>query len=300
MAPPKKKSQVITIVAGGMGGCLDALITMPLDTVKTYCQVNKDVSGMGEGARRIIANKGVGGFYFGLPAMIAQVSLKAGVRFFAFENIKHTLQGFDPDGKNQASVNLFSGLGAGMTEAMVWTAPTERLKVLRQNDINSATPKYNGLIGGLKTVVKEQGIGGLYAGVVPTMVRQASSVAVRFMLYAEFKDFFIRRNGDGKIKDWQQLLSGAGTGVCSTLLNNPIDVVKSRLQAQDKSSGAAPKYTGTIDCLMKTVKQDGLPALYRGTIPRMLKVSAGQALTFYTYDKISALLYSMPGTSNLP
>jgi len=34
-------------------------------------------------------------------------------------------------GKNVAMVNLFSGLGAGMVEAMVWTAPTERLKVKR-------------------------------------------------------------------------------------------------------------------------------------------------------------------------
>jgi len=40
-SPHQKKSQVITIAAGGMGGCLDALITMPLDTVKTYVQVNK-------------------------------------------------------------------------------------------------------------------------------------------------------------------------------------------------------------------------------------------------------------------
>ena len=93
--PPQKKSQVITIAAGGMGGCLDALITMPLDTVKTYVQVNKgdapdaslivdnteecplslaaDVKGMASGARSILQNKGVAGFYFGLPAMIAQV-----------------------------------------------------------------------------------------------------------------------------------------------------------------------------------------------------------------------------------
>ena len=91
-SPPKKKSQVITLAAGGMGGCLDALITMPLDTVKTYVQVNKgetlgpfrglltaprrsgaDVKGMAAGASSIMKNKGPLGFYFGLPAMIAQV-----------------------------------------------------------------------------------------------------------------------------------------------------------------------------------------------------------------------------------
>ena len=41
-------------------------------------------------------------------------------------------------------INLGAGLGAGMTEALVWTAPTERLKVLKQNDINSKVPKYKG------------------------------------------------------------------------------------------------------------------------------------------------------------
>jgi len=62
---------------------------------------------------------------------------------------------------------------------------SDSAKVLRQNDINSATPKYRGLVGGLTTVIREQGIGGLYAGAIPTAIRQASSVAVRFMLYAE-------------------------------------------------------------------------------------------------------------------
>jgi len=280
-------SQVTTLVAGAAGGCLDALITMPLDTVKTYCQINKDVKGMRHGAMQIFANKGISGFYFGLPAMITQVSLKASVRFFAFENMKVFVGNvIDKDGNNKTLVNLLAGLGAGMVEAVVWTAPTERLKVLRQNDINSTTPKYNSLIGGTRTVLAEQGVRGLYVGAFPTALRQSSSVGVRFMAYAEFKKILAP---DGNIKPWQQLLAGAGTGVCSTLLNNPIDVVKSRLQAQDAGKKA---YTGTMDCLIKTAKEDGFLALYRGTLPRMMKVSAGQALTFATYDQIVALLNS--------
>ena len=129
----------------------------------------------------------------------------------------------------------------------------------------------------------------------------------------QFKDLFARSNADGKIQPWQQLIAGAGTGVCSTLLNNPIDVAKSRLQAQDTAKGVTPKYTGTVQCLATTVREggsalltsyrltaeptpcatDGFMALYRGTIPRMLKVSAGQALTFFTYDHVSSFLYSV-------
>ena len=43
MKETTKKSQITVLVAGACGGCLDALITMPLDTVKTYCQVNPGV-----------------------------------------------------------------------------------------------------------------------------------------------------------------------------------------------------------------------------------------------------------------
>jgi hypothetical protein len=89
------------------------------------------------------------------------------------------------------------------------------------------------------------------------------------------------------------LLAGAGTGVASTLLNNPIDVVKSRLQAQDTAKGVTPKYTGTVQCIVMTVKEDGFAALYRGTVPRMMKVSVGQALTFFTYDHVSSFLYGV-------
>ena len=49
----KKKSQITVLVAGACGGCLDALITMPLDTVKTYCQVNPGVCSVQHQAEHI-------------------------------------------------------------------------------------------------------------------------------------------------------------------------------------------------------------------------------------------------------
>jgi hypothetical protein len=39
-------------------------------------------------------------------------------------------------------------------------------------------------------------------------------------------------------------------------------------------------------------------ALYKGTVPRVLKVSIGQGLTFATYDQISDLLYKLKDGKN--
>ncbi|KAE8704665.1 Mitochondrial arginine transporter BAC2 [Hibiscus syriacus] len=53
-------------------------------------------------------------------------------------------------------------------------------------------------------------------------------------------------------------LAGVASGVCCY----PLDVVKTRLQAQ--SPVTAHKYNGIFDCLQKTVKQEGHNVLWRG------------------------------------
>eukprot|EP00657_Telonema_sp_P-1_P008520 TRINITY_DN29860_c0_g1_i1.p1 TRINITY_DN29860_c0_g1~~TRINITY_DN29860_c0_g1_i1.p1 ORF type:complete len:112 (-),score=49.31 TRINITY_DN29860_c0_g1_i1:3-338(-) len=80
--------QFIPAAAGAMAGGTEICITMPLDTVKTYMQINKGLPNMAAAGRDIFAQKGMAGFYFGLPAMMLQVSCKAGIRFLAFEQLK--------------------------------------------------------------------------------------------------------------------------------------------------------------------------------------------------------------------
>merc|ERR1712039_864409 len=107
-----------------------------------------------------------------------------GIRFTAYEQNKILLQSA---GAPKASVDLLAGLGAGFTEAFLWTTPTERLKVLRQNDIRSGLNRYSSLPGAVKTVAAEHGIRGLYAGIGACGIRQASGVGVRFAIYGRVK-----------------------------------------------------------------------------------------------------------------
>ena len=64
-----------------------------------------------------------------------------------------------------------------MAEALFWTAPTERLKILRQAKAGEGV---GGAVGELSVILREQGVRGLYVGAGATAARQASSVAVRF------------------------------------------------------------------------------------------------------------------------
>mmetsp|Transcript_6037 Transcript_6037/g.14429 ORF Transcript_6037/g.14429 Transcript_6037/m.14429 type:complete len:315 (+) Transcript_6037:105-1049(+) len=276
-----KKHPVVSALAGFCSGATEASVTMPFDTVKTYCQVQKSSTSIGPftGAREIFKLRGPSGFYYGLPAVLVQVAGKGAIRWSAFEQFKLGLHSL---GAPKASVDLLAGMGAGFTEAFLWTTPTERLKVLRQNDLRSGLNRYASLPSAVRTVAKEHGFTGLYAGIGACGLRQASGVGVRFAIYGRVKALLTT----DPPQLWQSAVAGGITGCASTALNNPIDVVKTRIEAQDQA-GRAKEYTGTLQCFVSIVRQEGVTALYRGIAPRMMKISLGQAITFTAYERFS-------------
>lgn len=56
----------------------------------------------------------------------------------------------------------------------------------------------------------------------------------------------------------------------------PIHSVKTRLQVQEKTAAAGPpKYRGIFQSMVVIVREEGVARLYRGLLPRMLRVPPG-------------------------
>lgn len=281
-----KKSAFVNFAAGFLSGATEVSVTMPMDTVKTFCQVNRTVASPLAAAKEIHQLKGFRGFYFGAPAVLTQVAGKGAIRFSAYEQFKFVLEATPAVPK--ASVEFLAGVGAGFVEAFLWTTPTERLKVLRQNDIKTGLNRYASLPSAVRTVSAEHGISGLYAGIGATGIRQASGVGVRFALYGRVKELI----SSDPPKVWESAAAGGLTGCVSTVLNHPVDVAKSRIEAQD---GKVKEYTGTIQAMRAIVREEGWRSLYRGLTPRLLKISIGQAITFSAYESYSNLIKDATG-----
>lgn len=233
---------------------------------------------------------GVRALYYGMPAFLTQTSGKAAIRFTAFEyfrtNIVKSFAAINIDATAYPSlVGLTAGLAAGTAEALIWTTPTERLKVLRQTEVGAGDKsRYGTILGGIRTVLNEQGIRGLYVGAIPTALRQASSVGIRFMSYDTVKHLFCRLGNKDPTDTTIALLSGGTVGAVSVIINNPIDVVKSSLQSKDS------KYKGTMDCAVAIFKQNGPTGFFRGLSARVPRVFCGQAITFAVYERIIRIL----------
>lgn len=126
-APPSRRSHAF--VAGAVAGAVDTCFTMPLDTVKTKMQLQRFASPMAC-SRAIVASDGVHGLYYGFRPFLIQASGKAAVRFCIYDNLVRLV---DMAGADRAAApakwSMVCGMGAGMGEALLWTSPTERLKV---------------------------------------------------------------------------------------------------------------------------------------------------------------------------
>ena len=80
--------------------------------------------------------------------------------------------------------------------------------------------------------------------------------------------------------------AGGITGVMSTVVTNPIDVLKTRVQSAPlDADGRAAAVT-----LRGLVEKEGPAVLARGLGPRVVKIGLGQAIIFGVYDAVRSRL----------
>jgi len=179
---------------------------------------------------------------------------------------------------------------AGATEAAIWITPSERLKILRQSMVNESKPIHTGLVSSVQIILKDQGIAGVYRGLWPTVFRNSLSIGLRFAMYGQINRMICAWRGS-KIKGfWDPLFSGAFVGGITTILNNPIDVVKSRMQADSAGTGSGRMYKSTSHCIKAVFVEFGVLGFMSGLRARILKVSIGQAVIFFTYEHARTLV----------
>ncbi|XP_054713406.1 mitochondrial glycine transporter B-like [Uloborus diversus] len=75
----------------------------------------------------------------------------------------------------------------------------------------------------------------------------------------------------------KSFLAGSVSGTCSTLLFQPLDLIKTRLQNGSKNS--TPR-NGMITLFMHVVRNEKVAGLWRGTVPSMLRCVPGVGMYF--------------------
>ncbi|KAJ3540819.1 hypothetical protein NMY22_g4143 [Coprinellus aureogranulatus] len=74
---------------------------------------------------------------------------------------------------------------------------------------------------------------------------------------------------------FNNFVSGAIGGFAGTVVNTPFDVVKSRIQGTPKVPGVTPKYNWTYPAIATIAREEGVAALYKGFVPKVLRLAPG-------------------------
>ncbi|KAJ1975004.1 hypothetical protein H4R35_003350 [Dimargaris xerosporica] len=104
--------------------------------------------------------------------------------------------------------------------------------------------------------------------------------------------------GKAQEKPLNSLLAGALAGAVEATLTYPTEYVKTQMQLQGaiKPGGAVNAaqsrlvFTGPVDCVVKTVRHQGVSALYRGLSAMIIGTASKAGVRFLSYDYFKAKL----------
>lgn len=283
MAPvnkPKHKGKAL--VAGACAGIFEICCTYPTEYVKTSMQLSTKNVGVADIVRTTWADAGFFGYYRGLPSMVYFAAPKAAIRFASFETCSGLLTG--PNGEDKFNLGrakgFIAGLGAGTMEAIFVTTPQETIKVRLINDAfrTDGPPRYSSFFNGVKSIVGEFGLSGIYKGLFPTIIKVSTAQATRFGVFQVIP-------AEQRNTPLKAACSGAFAGGVSVLLFQGVDVVKSRMQGLD-----AHKYRSTMHCVTELMKNEGVWAFYKGVGPRLTRVCLEVGITMSLYGEIVKVL----------
>lgn len=189
------------------------------------------------------------------------------------------------------SVSILTGATAGATEAFV-VVPFELVKIRLQDKAQSH--KYSGMIDCVRKVVTQEGPLTLYQGLESTVWRHVLWNAGYFGCIFQVRALLPKAETK-KAQVLNDLASGAVGGTVGTILNTPMDVVKSRIQNSPKIPGGVPKYGWAWPALATVYKEEGFGALYRGFLPKVLRLGPGGGILLVVFTGVMDFFRNMKG-----
>jgi solute carrier family 25 2-oxodicarboxylate transporter 21 len=287
MSQDKPLPFIYQFVAGAIAGVSEILVMYPLDVVKTRVQlqtgkgVGEDAySGMLDCFRKIIAKEGPSRLYRGITAPILMEAPKRATKFAANDEFGKLYRKLFGITKMNQQLSILTGASAGATESFV-VVPFELVKIRLQD--KAQAHKYSGMFDCVQKIIRQEGILTLYQGLESTMWRHVLWNAGYFGCIFQVRAL-LPKASDKKGQIMNDLISGTIGGTVGTILNTPMDVVKSRIQNAPKVAGGFRKYNWAWPSLGVVMKEEGFAALYKGFVPKVLRLGPGGGilLTVFT------------------
>ena len=137
---------------------------------------------------------------------------------------------------------------------------------------------------------REESFRALFKGLGPTLVGAIPARSINFFTYGNGKRIIADNFNDGKENSWVHLSAAAFAGIATSTATNPIWVVKTRLQLQRTAAGAEGQKVlgGSLDCIKRLLREEGVRGFYKGLSASYLGVTEG-TIQWVLYERLKKL-----------
>eukprot|EP00735_Rhodelphis_limneticus_P014265 TRINITY_DN8269_c0_g1::TRINITY_DN8269_c0_g1_i1::g.10219::m.10219 TRINITY_DN8269_c0_g1::TRINITY_DN8269_c0_g1_i1::g.10219 ORF type:complete len:313 (+),score=64.21,sp/A3KPP4/S2535_DANRE/43.43/8e-81,Mito_carr/PF00153.22/9.9e-18,Mito_carr/PF00153.22/3.2e-18,Mito_carr/PF00153.22/1.7e-17 TRINITY_DN8269_c0_g1_i1:89-1027(+) len=292
---------------GGLATSGACLFTNPIEVIKTRMQVEgelqakglakKQYTGVGNALYVIFQREGIRGVQRGLvPACLYQCMMN-GFRLGLYEPIRGVMGGdsIAPGSALDFVRNMSAGATSGALGALAGS-PFFMIKCRIQIQSSSAAlqvgyqHRYQGFLGAMREVVREEGARGLFRGATAAVPRVAVGSASQLSVYYYVKNLVVSTGFFEPGRSSTHFLSSFLTGFVVVLFMNPFDVVSTRMYNQPLGKDGKPSlYRGLGHCFYKIASTEGFAGFYKGWWPHFLRLGPHTILTFVFWEKLKIL-----------
>jgi len=334
-----------SVLGSAAAGIIARIFTHPLDTAKarlqaTYTEASIHPPGGGSSSAlhpnvslhqnpmryrgtvdvlyKTAHSEGIRGLYRGFGAVIVGGTPGTVLYLCSYDIAKKRLSDLASMGGEQDFVIHFASGMIAETVACVVYVPVdvvkERMQVQHKESSSSSSlshRNYRNSWDALKTIMRTEGLSGIYKGYAATLGSFGPFSALYFVFYERFKYWTrLHVTGDENAATTMRnvenveipfswlLLCSSSAGAAASWMTSPLDMAKLRLQVQrglaaaggdsnpssPQSSSARSTYKGVYDCLKQSARTDGVSGLFRGAWARVIFTVPATTITMTSYE----------------
>uniref|UniRef100_UPI00398E6485 mitochondrial basic amino acids transporter isoform X1 n=2 Tax=Pristiophorus japonicus TaxID=55135 RepID=UPI00398E6485 len=278
----------LDFAAGCLGGVAGVVVGHPFDTVKVRLQVQNPDQPRYRGTlhcfQSIIKQESGFGLYKGIGSPMMGLTFINAIVFGVQGNAMRYL------GKDTPLNQFLAGAAAGGIQCVI-CCPMElaktRMQLQGMGEYQIKSKVYKNSLDCLVRIYKKHGIRGINKGMVTTILREIPGFGFYFLTY-DCLTRALNCEPDDSLIIPKLLFAGGMSGIASWISTYPIDVIKSRLQAD--GVGGINRYNGIMDCVLQSYKNEGWHVFARGLTSTLLRAFPVNAATFATVTLF--LMYS--------
>ncbi|CAF0780239.1 unnamed protein product [Didymodactylos carnosus] len=194
------------------------------------------------------------------------------------------------DTKNSTLIHPFfvkyalSCIAACVAETVTYPLDLTKTRLQIQGERGLTT--YRGMTATALGIARQEGVWYLWQGVSPALYRHLIYTGCRITSYERIRDV-LGKNEDNTFPLWKSIIAGMSAGGMSQFLASPMDRVKVIMQMQGlrRLKGEPIQVKNVADAFKKTLKSNGIRALWKGWVPnvqRAMLVNLGDLTTYDT------------------